>query len=181
MSKSANVKNEKVERKTINAVVSHEFKEAFDSWSEQQGWSTATALRYLSEKAVGMNPTPPTNEDTTERYILSTAVEVPVKSAIDSLEDGKVNVAQWLREIAANACGYDLSAEPERVRGSSGAKAALEKERERTNSQATVLLGLRKYMTPSQFVEALSDAGKSITDIGLTDDDITDEAFAALR
>lgn len=182
MAKTANTEKDTTKRQTINSVVSHEFKEAFDAWAEEKKWSTAAALRYLVEQAVGMNTAPPDTGADTDRYILSTAVDPPVREAIEKIENGAHagKVAAFIRQVAANACGYDLSLEPERVsRG--GAGELLKKEQEKTQSQNAVLLGLRKYMTPDQFVAAIADAGKTAADIGLSDEDLTEAAFAALR
>lgn len=121
--------------KPLSAQVSEKFWLAVRDASRQQQYTISTLLRWSVEKAIGKNPEVPKLDAVYESYILSTQLDEATNNALEAWRkshtdsEGKpdpITRADVLRRVAADATGYDLSQEPERVGPGEGIKKRLE-------------------------------------------------------
>lgn len=169
MSRQANTDTDTNNEKRVNiaASVSDKFQEQVRKVAKEAKYTVSTWLNYHVERALGLDPDLPDYDAENENITISTAVNPAVRTAIQSLPDIKnksKSQADWLREVAASAAGYDLKDEPERF----APGEAFKKAREKARVLDTVMLEIWEE-DPSMLVRILARKRKSFTDIGFTD------------
>jgi hypothetical protein len=151
-------------KKQISAQVSEKFWSKVKDFSREQSYAVSTFLRWKVETALGKNPTTPVIDANNETFIIGTQIDEATNSAIDDYVKNHegLNRAQFLRQVAADAVGYDLSQEPERVAPGEGMRKLVQKAKDAD----AVLQAL--YATDPAMVQRIAEAqGKTLADLGI--------------
>lgn len=151
-------------KKQISAQVSEKFWSRVKDFSREQSYAVSTFLRWKVETALGKNPTTPVIDANNETFIIGTQIDEATNSAIDDYVKNHegLNRAQFLRQVAADAVGYDLSQEPERVAPGEGMRKLVQKAKDAD----AVLQAL--YATDPAMVQRIAEAqGKTLADLGI--------------
>lgn len=171
--------SEKVVKKTINAGVSKEFRNAVEAKARELGYTMSTYVAYLIRKATGVAADMPEPDEEQEKWLITTSVEEPVADAFKALiPNAKAQFgaasnqgSDLLRKIVADDIGYDLSKEPVIVRGqwAGQIKEKLAEAQTTQSKMFTRLYGMVEggVMEKEVFESMLADANKTYEDFNL--------------
>jgi hypothetical protein len=154
-------------RYNVAAGVSPNMLDAVRAAAKKAGYTVSTFLRYHIERKLGRNPKLPDKDADSENVTISTALHRHVKAALQEHIGEDMTQADFLRTVAAEASGYDLSLEPERL----PAGKALEQYKETVKTKDTLLLDLWED-DPEMLARMLVRRGKSFAGIGLKADQV---------
>lgn len=168
MSRQANTDTTpEVKRVNIAASVSDKFQEQVRRVAKEAKYTVSTWLNFHVERALGLDPELPDFDAESENITISTAVNPSVRENIQALPDIKSkskSQADWLREVAAAAAGYDLKDEPERF----APGEAFKKAREKAKAVDGVMMEVWQE-DPAMLVRILTRKGQTFAEIGFTD------------
>lgn len=178
MSRQANVATpeaaeaEAVKKFNIAANVSQNFQDAVRKAAKDANYTVSTWLQYHIDKKLGRNPERPDTDADYENISISTAVPQETKDAIKAALAENQSQADFIREVAAAAAGYDLALEPERL----PTGEAMRKRQVVISNKNQVLMDLWET-DPNMIATMLLRRQKAWSEIGLT----TDQVQAALK